>query len=543
MENYQNTSKQISLPLKLSFTLVIGVLLGLGFGKFGTNDAEVRDAGKKYEQVLELIKEHYVDTVNLSEITDEAYSKMFAKLDPHTSYIPSRDLKLVQSQLESDFEGIGVEFNIYNDTLVVVRTIKRGPSEKAGILPGDKIIAVDLDTIAGVGIDNRKVFDLLRGEKGSKVNLLIYRKAKDEFLEIEITRDDIPTFSVEVSYMVDERVGFLKVTRFAENTHNEFKKALIDLKRQGLDRLILDLRNNGGGYMGEAEKMADELLPKKSLIVYTKSKDPHYDHKSYAIKDGLFEDGELIILINENSASASEILAGAIQDNDRGLIVGRRSYGKGLVQRGFQLIDSSEVRITISRYYTPSSRCVQKPYEASIEDYSSDYQKRQDSGELFSADSIKVNDTLVFKTIKNGRKVYGGGGIIPDDFIPKDTSNYSVYLGNLYAHRVLNDFALDYVNANKTSLEKMGVFEFVDEFEVDTEMIQVIVSKATQRGLPFKIEDFKRSKEMIQLQAKALVARGVWGEEGYYRVVNNSDDYLNAAVKLFDKAKAIREGN
>jgi carboxyl-terminal processing protease len=384
LENYQNTSKQINLPLKLAFTLVVGVLLGLGFGKFGTRDAEVRDAGKKYEQVLELIKEHYVDSVNLAEITDEAYDKMFAKLDPHTSYIPAKDLKLVQSQLESDFEGIGVEFNIYNDTLVVVRTIKRGPSEKAGILPGDKIIAVNQDTIAGVGINNRKVFDLLRGKKGSKVSLLIYRKAKNEFLEIEITRDDIPTFSVEVSYMIDERVGFLKVTRFAENTHNEFKKALIDLKRQGLDRLILDLRNNGGGYMGEAEKMADELLPKKTLIVYTKSKDPHYDHKSYAIKDGLFEEGELIVLINENSASASEILAGAIQDNDRGLILGRRSYGKGLVQRGFQLLDSSEVRITISRYYTPSSRCVQKPYEASIEDYASDYKKRENSGELFT---------------------------------------------------------------------------------------------------------------------------------------------------------------
>lgn len=542
MEEYQNNSKQINLPLKLAITLFIGVLLGLGFGKFGTSDKEVRIAGNKYEQVLGLIKEHYVDSVDLYNITDEGYKRMFAKLDPHTSYIPSKDLKLVRSQLESDFEGIGVEFNIYNDTLVVVRTIKSGPSEKAGILPGDRIIAVNKDTIAGVGIDNRKVFDLLRGEKGSKVNLLIYRRLKNEFLTLEIIRDDIPTYSVEVSYMVDERTGFLKVNRFAENTYNEFKKALQELNRRGLDRLVLDLRNNGGGYMGEAEKMADELLEKGSLIVYTKSKATHYDHKSYAIKDGLFEKGELIVLINENSASASEILAGAIQDNDRGLILGRRSYGKGLVQRGFQLVDSSEVRITISRYYTPSSRCVQKSYEEGLEDYSSDYKKRENSGELFSADSIKVNDTLVYST-KNGRTVFGGGGIIPDDFIAKDTSNYSNYLGSLYGHRVLNDFALDYVNREKEYLEKMGVIQFVDEFELDTYMYGVIISKATARGLVFKIDEFNKSRSKIMLQSKALIARGIWGEEGYYRVINNDDDYLKSAMKLFDKAKAIREGN
>ncbi len=542
MEEYRNNPKQINLPLKLALTLVVGVLLGLGFGEFGTKDKEIRSAGDKYEQVLGLIKEHYVDTVNLDKITDEGYQRMFAKLDPHTSYIPSKNLKLVRSQLESDFEGIGVEFNIYNDTLVVVRTIKGGPSELAGILPGDRIIEVNQDTIAGVGINNRRVFDLLRGEKGSKVSLLIYRKLKNEYLTLEITRDDIPTYSVEVSYMIDERTGFLKVNRFAENTHNEFRKALKALKIKGLDRLILDLRNNGGGYMGEAEKMADELLNKGRLIVYTQSKDPHYDHKSYAMKEGLFENGEIIILINENSASASEILSGAVQDNDRGLILGRRSYGKGLVQRGFQLVDSSEVRITISRYYTPSSRCVQKSYEAGIEDYSADYKKRENSGELFSADSIKVNDTLVYTT-KNGRTVYGGGGIIPDDFVPKDTSRYSNYLGSLYGHRVLNDFALDYVNSNKGQLEKMGVVQFVDEFDLNPVMLSVIVSRARARGVVFKIDEFKKSKEMIILQSKALIARGTWGEEGYYRVINSDDDYLKSAMKLFDKAKAIREGN
>lgn len=542
MEKYQNNSRQINLPLKLAIALIVGVFLGLGFGKFGTKDKEIKSAGSKYEQVLGLIKEHYVDTVDLTEITDEGYDKMFHKLDPHTSYIPSKDLKLVRSQLESDFEGIGIEFNIYNDTLVVVRTIKGGPSEKAGVLPGDRIVMVDGDTIAGIDIDNRGVFDLLRGEKGSKVVLSIYRKSNPNLFEVEIIRDDIPTYSVEVSYMIDERTGFIKITRFAENTYNEFKKALVKLKRMGLDQLILDLRNNGGGYMGEAEKIADELLSKGSLIVYTQSKDPHYDHKSYAIKDGLLEEGELIVLINENSASASEILAGAIQDNDRGLIVGRRSYGKGLVQRAFQLLDSSEVRITISRYYTLSKRSVQKPYESSIEEYASDYKKRESSGELFTADSIKVDDQQVFFT-KNGRAVYGGGGIIPDDFIPKDTSNYSVYLGNLYSKRVLNDFALDYVNSHKERLEKMGVIQFLDEFEINNKMIRSITAKGSKRGLVFKITDFKKSKGLIKLQSKALIARGVWGDEGYYRVINSDDDYLKTALKLFNKAKAIRTNN
>ena len=400
MSETKNTKSQIRLPILLALSISAGIWIGATFAEPKGNQNDLRAALYKLQEIMTYINRDYVDSVDTNELVEYGINKMLEKLDPHSSYIPAKDASLAQSQLEGEFDGIGVEFGIIRDTIYVVAPLTGGPSEALGIQSGDQIISVDGKNVAGIGITNRDVFDYLRGPRGSKVLVDIKRKNASDLITYEITRDKIPQYSINASYMINEEIGYIKVTRFAATTYEEFKKAVSDLQIKGMKKLIIDLQGNPGGYMGAAINMADELLGDRDLIVSQEGKVSQYSQKAFAFKPGMFEEGSVIILINEGSASASEILAGAVQDNDRGLIVGRRSFGKGLVQRPLDLSYGTQVKVTISRYYTPSGRCIQ----------ALDYSKKDAEGKAIKTDAKNFN---AFKTRK-GRTVYDGGGIQPD---------------------------------------------------------------------------------------------------------------------------------
>jgi len=401
----------------MAITLAGGVFIGATmFG--GRTSSSVTKGVTKFREILNYVDKDYVDTVNTDDLVDYSIEKMLEKLDPHTTYIPSKDLEMARTQLESDFDGIGIEFNIFKDTVYVIAPFNGGPAETAGLRAGDKIVSVNGQPMVGTDLENSSVFTKLRGPRGTKVRVGVVRKGTGQSLEFTITRNRIPQYSIDAAYMVDNTTGYIKVNRFASNTYDEFKKSLSQLKRQGMQQLVLDLRGNPGGYMDRATNMADEFLSGDKLIVYTDGKEARYDQKIKAFQPGIFEKGALVVLIDEGSASASEIVAGALQDNDRALIVGRRSFGKGLVQAPIPLDDGSELRLTISRYYTPSGRSIQKPYtHDGKEDYGKDVMKRYEHGEFFNADSIKFDPKLKYYTSKR-RVVYGGGGIIPTTSCP-----------------------------------------------------------------------------------------------------------------------------
>ncbi len=535
-----NTSKQIALPLLLAITLAVGILLGLYMSDYDTPHNKVQEANNKYGQILNLIERDYVDTVDVKALNEEAIEFMLRKLDPHTVYIPSRDIELAQSSLETGFEGVGIEFTIIRDTLFVLNTIHGGPSYFAGIKSGDKLVEVDGKSITSEKLDTREIFKLLRGKEGSVVNVGVIRYGKPDMLHYDITRAKIPTSTIGASYMINKHTGYIKLDRFAEDAHAEFLESLNSLLKEGMAQLILDLRDNGGGYLEEAHMIVDEFLPRGRLIVYTKGKQVSHNKQYKAKKPGAFEEGEVIILMNESSASASEIVAGALQDNDRALIVGRRSFGKGLVQRPCTLDDGSQLRITISRYYTPSNRCIQKPYMDN-ENYEDDYQKRLESGELFSADSIKLNDTLKYKTL-NGRLVYGGGGILPDDFVPKDTSEYSAYLEKLFTNQVLSEFAIFYANEHHLELERRGFQSFASEFEFTKKDISKFILQAQHNGVLYHEQQFLKSQALIFKILKSTIARNVWGKNEQHFILNNRDPFIHNALRLFPKSDKILSG-
>lgn len=518
----------------------IGILIGIFISKYNYPIKDIQHASKKYGTILSIIENDYVDTVDVEQLFETSIYNMLEQLDPHTSYTPARDLALVKSQLEGGFEGVGIEFHIMNDTLYIITAISGGPSEKAGLKAGDKIIKVDGKNIAGTGMETNDVFNLLRGHKGTKVNLTIKRNNNKELLDFEIERDKIPTFSVDASYLLNPTTGYIKVSRFAENTYVEFKAGLTKLKEQGMSQLVLDLRDNGGGYMNVAINMAEELLKKGSLIVYTDGRLDQYRETHKSTRDGMFENGNLIVLINENSASASEIIAGALQDNDRALVVGRRSFGKGLVQAPIKLDDGSELRLTISRYYTPSGRCIQKSYSKE-NNYSDDYAKRYENGELFYADSIKIVDTLKYKTTY-GRTVYGGGGIIPDDFVAKDTSGYTDYLGKLYGENIIRQFVLSYVSKYKEKLEPKGFEAFKKSFVVTNSMVSDIVKMAETAQIKTNRKQLKLSENKLKEDVKSIIARSIWGNSSFYEITNQSDPMIVKSLQLFGKAEKIRKG-
>ena len=534
----KNSISQIRLPLLISLTLASGIFLGATlFGGKGNKDDVTRNF-QKFREVISYIQREYVDTVNVNDLTDYSIAQMLERLDPHSAYIPIKEVQLANIQLEGDFDGIGVEFIILQDTIQVVTPIVGGPSEQVGIHSGDRIIKVDDKQMAGVKVSNRDVFTMLRGPRGTKVKVNVVRRGESKPIDFVITRDKIPTHSIDVAYMMANNVGYIKISRFAANTADEFHTALMKLKSQGSKKLIIDVRDNPGGYMDRATRIANELLPDKRMIVYTKSKDGHYDQEIKANTAGDFENGAVIVLINEGSASASEILSGAVQDNDRGLIVGRRSFGKGLVQMPINLSDGSELRLTISRYYTPSGRSIQKPYAPGGKDYEMDFEHRLEHGEFFSADSIKFNDSLKYKTL-SGRTVYGGGGIMPDVFIGIDTTMNSRYMAYVLNKNVLREFALNYANDHRAELKQLGLQNFLSNWKPSDEIVKQMVNEATKAGITYDDKQYKHSEKLLLNYLKAFIGRGIWAEEGFYPVLHQLDEVVQRANKLWAQAETL----
>lgn len=531
MEEQKNSRYQISLPLILCIGLAAGVLIGASINNKGS--AEVGNEVQKMREVLSLIKNEYVDTTNTEALVEDAIQHLLGKLDPHSSYISAKDRVEANEDLQGNFEGIGIEFNIFHDTLVVVSPLAGGPSESVGLRPGDKIIKVNDQNIAGISLSTRDVQKHLKGPKGTEVKIVVMRNGITDPLYFTIIRDKIPQFSVDASYMVEPGVGYIKVSRFSQTTHKEVEEAMEKLKKDGMEKLVLDLQGNPGGYMDQAIAIADEFLSKNQKIVFTKGQEKKYNEDAFATEQGDFERGDLIVLVNEGSASASEIVAGALQDNDRALVVGRRSYGKGLVQRPFDLNDGSEVRLTISRYYTPSGRSIQKPYN-NLEEYEKDIAKRYKNGEFFSADSIKFNDSLKYQTTF-GRTVYGGGGIMPDYFVPLDTTLNSPYFNQLFNANVLREYSFQYANENKVSLEKRGFNDFLNSFEVSQAMLDELVALGKKNKVEPNYKDLNKNRKLFQVFIKAEIARHVWGRESFYPIYNETNEVLQQALKLFDR--------
>lgn len=542
MSTPKNTTSQIRLPLLLALAISAGIWIGATFADPQGSQNDLRAALYKMQEIMTYINRDYVDSVDTNELVEFGIMKMLEKLDPHSSYIPARDASLAQSQLEGEFDGIGVEFGIIRDTIYVVAPLTGGPSEALGIQSGDQIIKVDGKNVAGIGITNRDVFDYLRGPRGSKVVVDIKRKNNPQLLTYEITRDKIPQYSINASYMVSSEVGYIKVTRFAATTYDEFRKSITELQAKGMKKLILDLQGNPGGYMGAAIYMADELLGGRDLIVSQEGKVSQYSQKAYASKPGLFEQGSVVVLINEGSASASEILAGAIQDNDRGLIVGRRSFGKGLVQMPIDLSDGAELRLTIARYFTPSGRSIQKPYDSDYEAYERDWLTRYEHGEFFSADSIKFNDSLKFET-KKGRVVYGGGGIMPDYFVPMDTSMNSSYVNKLFSTDSSREFILDYANKNKGNFTKVSLDEYYQNFKVSDAMLQELIAYGKKNQVEFDAKDYAKSKEYLRILIKAHLGRQLYDDNAFYKVINDINEVYQQAINLFGEADKIASAN
>lgn len=469
-----------------------------------------------------VIETYYVDSVNTDKIVTEAIVAMLKELDPHSSYSDPEETRELTIPLEGNFSGIGIQFNMLNDTLFVIQTTSGGPSEKVGILPGDRILQAGDSILSGVKSPNSRILRILRGPKGSQVGLKVLRKGVAEPLSFNITRDDIPVYSVDASYMADPTTGYIRISRFAEGTDKEFVKALDELRRQGMKNLIIDLEDNGGGFLNAATDLASHFLDKGDLVVYTDA--PKLGTHNYVVeKPGDMRDGKVVVMANQYSASASEILSGAIQDNDRGLVVGRRTFGKGLVQRPFPMPDGSMIRLTVSRYYTPSGRSIQKPYTAGDgDDYRKDILHRYEAGEFSSADSVHLPDSLRFETLRNKRPVYGGGGIMPDQFVPIDTTSFSPYYRDLVAKGIISRYSITYVDTHRKELKKEYPTEeqFLSRFEVTPDMMQEIVKMGENDSVKYNEEQFERSSMMMRTIIKGIIGRDLFTTSTYFKVVN-----------------------
>ncbi len=532
MGENSNSNFQIRLPLILCIGLAAGVLIGASLNPGSSGDDTSGDI-QKFREALSLIKTEYVDHTETEALVDDAIGHILTKLDPHSAYIPAKEREQANEDLRGNFEGIGIEFNIFQDTLVVVAALSGGPSESVGLRTGDRIVKVNGENIAGIGLRNNDVVKRLKGPKGTKVNIEVLRRSVDSPIAFTIIRDKIPQFSVDAAYLIAPQIGYIKLSRFSQTTFTEFTQALNKLKKEGMVKLVLDLQGNPGGYMNQAIDLADTFLPEGEKVVFTKGKDSRYNSNALSTRQGEFENGDLIVLINEGSASASEIVAGALQDNDRALIVGRRSYGKGLVQSPFDLNDGSELRLTISRYYTPSGRSIQKPYN-DTQEYGRDISKRYRHGEFFHADSIKFNDSLKYLTL-NGRTVYGGGGIMPDYFVPLDTSLNSPYLNALFNSNSFQEYAFNYAVENKDQLERMGFKEFQQGFRVTNSMYESLSKVGQRNNVKPNQNDLDKNKRVFEIFLKANMARRVWGSESFYSIFNETNEILQQALQLFDK--------
>lgn len=531
----------IFLPLILSIFVVIGIVLGSVLENSSTKQSLFFPVNKKFNnsnklnEILNFIEDAYVDTVNKQKLIESSIEEILKKLDPHSYYIPAKEFVSMNEPLEGNFDGIGVEFRIKEDTVFVVNPIVGGPSEKLGILAGDRIVKVEDSLIAGVNIQNNQVIKLLKGPRGTKVNIEVIRKGAKKPLKFTITRDKIPIYSIDAAYLIDEYTGYIKISRFAKTTYDEFYEAALQLKLEGAERFIIDLRGNGGGVLSAATQIVDEFLPKNKMIVYTDGKS-RTKQEIYSTNKGVLKTAKIAVIINEGSASASEIVAGAIQDNDRGLILGRRSFGKGLVQEQVVWPDGSGLRLTVARYYTPTGRCIQKSYSEGVEAYHLEAYERLEKGELQSKDSIQFPDSLKYYT-PEGKVVYGGGGIMPDIFIPLDTTYGSEFLYQLRYQAVMQEYALYYVDNNREFLNDKynNMLTFQKEFKLTNQMLNDLVRLAESKGIERNLDDIIKSKQSILRETKAAIAVQLYNNMGFYLVINQTDKTVQRALKELAK--------
>ena len=532
--NKKPTYQPIWIPVVLAAAVIVGMFFGLRF----PNNNKVAENDRKLNAILNLIAQNYVDTTNLNDLIELSIPEILGYLDPHTTYFTAEDLQAANDDLNGSFSGIGISFVMVNDTIGVVEVISGGPSEKVGLMAGDKIVTIDDSVATGSTMTNSEVMKRLRGAKGSKVKLGIKRQNTAKTLTFTVTRGDIPVNSVDAYYMIDKTTGYVKVNQFGRQTYDEFITAMASLNEEGAERYIIDLRGNGGGFMEIAALMVNEFLPIDQPIVFTKGRDERKDTELWSDGNGSFQDAEVAVLIDEFSASASEIFAGALQDNDRGLIVGCRSFGKGLVQNEFMLPDQSAIRLTIARYYTPSGRCIQKDYKEGMLNYEKEVLERYMNGELYSRDSMKIDKSQVFTT-KFGRTVYGGGGIVPDIFVARDTTGITSYYIDIANAGLLQRYAFNYCNEHRKSLSNMKDYnEFLSTAPSDEALLKDFADYASRNGIAPRWYYINLSRDVIVTNLKALIARDTFGSQAFYPIVNRQDNTVLAALKALNQHKA-----
>ena len=528
------------IPFLLAICLIAGIAIGTFYANHfsGNKLGIINTSSNKLNALLRIINDQYVDTVNMGELVEEAMPQILSELDPHSSYIPAKDLEAVNADLKGSFSGIGIQFTIQNDTIHVNSVIQGGPSEKVGLMAGDRIVEVDDSAFVGKIVTNSEAMKRLKGEKGSKVKLGVYRPGEKDLLHFTVIRGNIPVKSIDAAYMINEKVGYIKVNKFGETTYPELLIALAKLNQKNCEGLIVDLRGNTGGYMAAAIQMVNEFLPNNRLIVYTQGrKSPREDYNSNGT--GSNQKMPLVVLVDEGSASASEIFAGAIQDNDRGTIVGRRSFGKGLVQQPIEFSDGSAIRLTIARYYTPSGRCIQKPYEKGKEsEYELDLLTRYEHGEFFSADSIKQDETEVYHT-RLGRPVYGGGGIMPDIFVPQDTTGMTSYFRMAANRGLIIRYTFDYTDQNRSTLQKYDTPEKIEAYLKGQNLLNKFAAWAEKKGLKPRNNLMMKSRRLFEMSLYGNIIYNMLGMEAYVEYLNESDKTVLKAVEILEKGESF----
>jgi carboxyl-terminal processing protease len=533
-----NPRRVIYLPIAFAIVLAAGVLIGnlliTSPGNTGNVFMVRPDRHDKINDIINYIQQDYVDSISREDLVDDAIGGVLENLDPHSQYIPAEDFNEVNDDLEGNFEGIGIQFRIEKDTITVIHTITGGPSEKVGLMAGDRIVLIDDSLVAGIGITNREAIKMLKGKRGTKVTVGIHRRKVIELIPFTITRDVIPTYSVDIAYMVDSVTGYIKLSKFSATTYDEFIRAMSTLSAAGMKGLILDLRGNYGGYLQAAISISDEFLSDGQLIVYTEG-NSRPNRYAYASKRGAFEVNPLVILIDEGSASASEIVAGAVQDNDRGTIVGRRSFGKALVQEQLSFPDGSALRLTVARYHTPTGRNIQRPYDNGAEEYYHELFERYTNGELEYADSISFNDSLKYVTPK-GKIVYGGGGIMPDVFVPVKRDENDVYLNRLLQNSTIYQFAFDYADMNRQELSQYSTpQEFISGFEVSDKLFKELVARAKKDKIKGNSREIRKSEEKIRTLLKAYIGRNLLDDPAFYPVYHHIDETFRKGYEVISQ--------
>lgn len=522
------------LPIILALVLVLGIWIGNRITSVSAGKTESvlfvkPDNHDKLNNLINYIVQDYVDSVSRKDLTDDAINGILDNLDPHSQYIPAEDFLEVEDQLNSNFEGIGVQFRLEKDTIMVIHTIPGGPSEKAGVLAGDRIVLINDTLVAGTGFTSRDVMKRLKGPRGSQVKISVFRRGMDDLINFMLLRDVIPTYSIDVSYMVNDSIGYIKLSRFAENTYNEFIEAMHRLIAQGMTKLILDLRGNFGGFLQAAIRISDEFLPEKKLIVYTEG-NSRPNNYAYATGKGLFETDPIVVLIDEASASASEIVAGAIQDNDRGIIAGRRSFGKGLVQEQLNFPDGSAIRLTVARYHTPTGRNIQRSYANGSREYYEEMHQRWISGEMENPDSIAFSDTIKYYT-PAGKVVYGGGGIMPDVYVKFKKEDHDGLYDRLVGQSILFQFAFDYSDQNRAALGRYATAnDFISSFKVEDKLYAEVLDYARGQGVRFTDSEARESEKKIKILLKAYIGRNLLDDPAFYPVYHQIDEIFQAGI-------------